>query len=452
MRSHIVPEKRNEKPKERIAKPAKKIDHEYFDSLTNLPNRANMIDKLEEAVRRTILEDTHFAIMLLDLDEFKNINNVMGYSTGDELLKMLADSLMNFVKGRGIISRFGDDEFLLLLENVSLIEDMKENIAELTAIFENQWIINGNEFHISVCGGVALCPQNGRNAEELIKCANSAINSAKVLGKGSIQFFGSSADDTIRYKLYIENGLRKAFKNNELELYYQPQIDLKSRKVRGHEALLRWNRPEYGFVPSEKFIPIAEETGLIIPIGEWVLKTACEQMRKWQEQGFENGMICVNVSAKQIKDTDFADKVKKILVQTNLAPKYLELEITESTLIDFSDKSVSSLEDLKKAGVSISLDDFGTGYSSLSYINRLPINIIKIDKTFIDDVHYNGKGQSIIYLIISLVHKMNIRVVAEGVETKVQLKYLKECGCDLVQGYLTGRPKPMEAILYKNQI
>jgi polar amino acid transport system substrate-binding protein len=446
-------------PKERIGKLKKYetqseveiINPEGFDLLTNLANRANMIGKLEEAVMQALLEGIQFAVLLLDLDDFKKINNIMGYSVGDELLRIVAENLSDLVKKNGVVSRFGDDEFLLMLEDMDSIEDMKAVIAEMTAMFEKKWSIDGNEFYISVSGGVALFPQNGRNAEELIKYANAATYYAKALGKSNIQFCGSSANDTIRYKLGTENGLRKALEKSEFELYYQAQIDLRSKNIRGYEALLRWNRPEYGFIPPSKFIPVAEETGLIVPIGDWVLRSACEQMKKWQEQGFSKGVICVNVSAKQIKEVDFVEKVKKILAQTGLAPKCLELEIIESTLIDFSDKTVSSLEELKKAGVSISLDDFGTGYSSLNYLKRLPINIIKIDKAFIDDLNYIGKGHMIIKLIISLVHKMNIRVVAEGVENREQLKYLMECGCDLVQGYLLSRPKPLEAIAHYNQ-
>ncbi|MCX7920478.1 MAG: EAL domain-containing protein [Clostridia bacterium] len=426
----------------------------YYDSLTSLPNRVLFTNRLNAAMAKADANGSKCAVMFLDMDNFKKINDTMGHTTGDELLKKVADTLGMCIKGRGTASRFGGDEFLLLLNEVESLSYIQDFVLRLLKIFENPWSIKNNEFYVTMSIGVAIYPDDGTNYEDLLKNVDTAMYTAKSLGKNNYQFYNPSMNEMALQKLNIEKGLRSALKNNEFTVYFQPQVDVKTSRLRGFETLIRWKSPEMGMVSPANFIPVAEDVGLVIPIGDWVLKMSCMQNKKWQDEGYEPVIICVNVSARQLKQPDFVEKVKNTLQETQLDPKYLEIEITESMLMESFDIAIKALDELRALGINIALDDFGTGYSSLNYLKQLPINTLKIDKAFVNDLNRNSVERNIIDLIISLVHKMNIEVVAEGVENREQLQYLVKCGCDIIQGHLLSRALPASDVTHmvKNNV
>lgn len=426
----------------------------YYDSLTGLPNR-----RYFEKILKNILafnENSYKAnkgiVLFLDLDNFKNINDTLGHDVGDKLLKIIANKLKEVLRKEDIISRFGGDEFLILQPNINTYEEAVESVNRIIDIFKDLWILGEHKLYITPSIGITVYPDDGEDVNIILRNADTAAYDAKFSGKNGYKFFEKSMFDQMLRKTEVEKALREAVKNNEFELYYQPQVEVSTGRIVSLEALARWKNPKLGFVSPVEFIPIAEETGLIVDIGEWVIRAACKQNKEWKNKGYCYDTIAVNVSSLQLRQRGFVELVKNILKEIGLKPEFLELEITESVLMESLEKSVEILNELRKIGVKTALDDFGTGYSSLNYLMKIPIDTLKIDKTFIDNVSTNYSQKSIIEGIIIIAHEMALDVVAEGVEVQEQLKILADKKCDKIQGYLFSKPyeaKDIEKILQK---
>ncbi|MGD7045830.1 EAL domain-containing protein [Jeotgalibacillus proteolyticus] len=424
----------------------KKVEYiAYHDSLTSLPNRRYFEEAVEEAMGESQSSENGLAILFIDLDRFKFINDTLGHHIGDLLLKHVARSLKEIVGNQHIVSRQGGDEFMILLRSTSKVE-AGQTAEKIVKELENPISINGNELFITSSIGITLYPQHGSNADTLIKRADTSMYSAKDQGKNRYQFFNASMDEQIILKTNLENGLRRAIELDELSVVYQPKMELSSKEIIGAEALLRWKHKKYGSISPSTFIPLAEETGLIVKLGDWILTEACLQLKKWHLAGMNHISVSVNVSTIQFLQKDFVEKVENVLIQADLEPRYLELEITESTMMDIK-LVVAKLEKLRSMGIKISVDDFGSGYSSLSHLKNLPIDILKIDKTFIDDIENNRSNAAIVSTILNLARNLSLTVIAEGVENKKQYEILKEKGCDQIQGYFLSKPLPAGEIV-----
>lgn len=414
----------------------------YYDALTGLPNRNkfrqhlnNVLDQHKEQMQ---------AVLFLDLDRFKIINDTKGHSVGDLILKKVASRLELAVQKNGMVSRQGGDEFIILLEDTD--KNKVTTIAQqIIDEFSTPLKLDHQEFYVTPSIGISIYPLDGTDVETLIKLADTAMYLAKDLGKNNFQFYSSHLNGLSSRKMELENGLRKAIEQEQLELFYQPQVDLVTGEMVGIEALIRWNHPENGFIPPSEFIPLAEETSLIVPLGKWILQKACEQNKIWQDSGLTFVPIAVNISVRQLQDEKFIDEVKEVLTQVGLKSQFLELEITESIMQNI-EKSTIILNQLKDLGVKISIDDFGTGYSSLSYLRHLPIDNIKIDKSFVDDIIAHSNQGSIVKTIIDMGHNLNFTVIAEGIETEEQVSFLRENACKIGQGYFYSRPIPADQI------
>lgn len=414
----------------------------HYDSLTGLPNRALLEKKLSESIADSTKNNLRGAILILDLDNFKSVNDTFGHSAGDELLKSVAKILNSFQNNTTIISRFGGDEFVIMIHDIKSDEEIIKFTQKILKSINRTWLIKEREFYITVSIGVVFYPDMNCSVQSILSNADCAMYTVKKSGKDNFSIYTDSMNTKLMERIDLENSLRHALEYNEFKIHYQPQVNQKTKEIIGMEALIRWNHATRGLILPGDFIPLAEETGLIIPIGEWVLKEACKQNRAWQDMGYGEFSISVNLSPKQLKQPNFVEKVRKILVETRLKPQWLCLEITESMAISNIDFSIKVLKDLKEIGISIALDDFGTGHSSLSYLKRLPINIIKIDKSFVDEIHENKYSAAITEAIIVMCHKMNINVIAEGVETINQHELLLQENCDIAQGYLFSEPLP----------
>ncbi|UHA61398.1 EAL domain-containing protein [Metabacillus litoralis] len=419
-------------------KKADEIIHQmaYYDSLTGLPNRNMFKDHLNEHLSQA--NDNMLAVLFLDLDRFKIINDTKGHSIGDLLLQKAAKRLVEAVGNQGMVSRQGGDEFIILLESTSY-EEIEEVAQGIIQAFSQPFDLNGDEFFVTPSVGISLYPVDGEDQETLIKNADTAMYLAKERGKNNYQYYNSTLQNVSTRKMELEVGLRKALAKEHFEVFYQPQYRLDTREVCGVEALLRWKHPKLGMISPADFIPLAEETGLIVPIGRWVLRKVCEQHKLWKGAGLGAVPVAVNVSVRQIQDLGFVDDVKQALRDFKLNPADLELEITESIMqnIEFSRIVLNKLKEL---GVKIAIDDFGKGYSSLSYLKYLPIDKIKIDKSFVDDILDSTLNGSIAKAIIEMSHTMNFSVIAEGIEEEVQLTFLLNNFCELGQGYLLSKP------------
>lgn len=414
-----------------------KIKHmAYHDTLTGLPNRYLFNEYLKSGITRCEHNNHKLAVMFIDLDRFKQINDTLGHNIGDLLLQQAAKRLKQSVRQVDIVARQGGDEFIILLEDIQR-EDVQRIAQNILNLFVESFVLDGYEAYTSPSIGISLYPADGKNEVDLIKNADSAMYQAKNQGKNTYSFYNFIQDNNNLNRLTLENNLRKAIQNNELSLKFQPKVELESGNIIGTEALARWDHPEYGLISPSEFIPIAEETGLIIPLGTQVLEKACRQNKKWHEKGFTNLVIAVNISVLQFQKEDLVKTVTNILEKTKLNPNYLLLEITESVLQDVEESRII-INRLKTLGVRVSLDDFGTGYSSLSVLKHLPIHYLKIDKSFIDDIHTNEKN--IVKAIIEMGHNLNFKLVAEGIENEEQLSYLKQNGCQYGQGYLFSKP------------
>jgi diguanylate cyclase (GGDEF)-like protein/PAS domain S-box-containing protein len=414
----------------------------YYDVLTSLPNRFMLRSHLESALRENNGET--IAVLFVDLDRFKMINDTKGHTIGDQVLKSVALTLEKAVSAEGLVARNGGDEFIIVLRNTDKLKTekvAKRILSELSLGIK----IDCHEFFLTTSIGISMTPEDGRDEETLIKHADTAMYSAKKRGKNNYQFYNCQLDRQSTRKLELENGLRKALEQNQLELHYQPQVEMASGNIVGVEALVRWRHPEQGFISPAEFIPLAEETGLIIPLGEWVLKTACKQNKVWQDNGLACIPVSVNISVRQLQEEKFVEMVKNILVKTGLKPCYLELEITESMMLDY-DRSPELLKQLKNIGVLIAIDDFGTGYSSISSLKHLPIDRIKIDKSFVDDIIHHPSFRSLVKTIIDMGFNLGFKVVAEGIESQKQVDFLLEHNCHIGQGYFYSRPRPSSCI------
>jgi diguanylate cyclase (GGDEF)-like protein/PAS domain S-box-containing protein len=418
----------------------------FHDVLTGLPNRRLFRDRLNQAIANGQRNATRFALMLLDLDHFKTINDTLGHDAGDALLQVVAERLSGRLRSVDTLARMGGDEFALLAVDISTPEDVARLAASLQTALSAPIKIHDRELYLSTSVGITLHPGDGNDVDSLIKNADIALYRAKDLGRDNYQFFTSDMNAEIIERLTMANSLRGAIERQEFILHYQPQVDLLSGQIRSVEALIRWQHPELGTVSPAQFIPLAEETGMIGAIGEWVLRTACAQARAWELAGMPL-RIAVNLSARQFRQGDLANKIENILREADLSGALLEVEMTEGILMEDTEETSATLDTFHRMGLQISIDDFGTGYSSLSYLKRLPIDILKIDQSFVRDIHIDPDDRSIVTAIIALAHSLHLQVVAEGVETPEQLDFLREQKCDTIQGYLFSRPVPGDQIL-----
>lgn len=425
----------------------KELAHQaQHDALTGLPNRLLFNEYLKNALARARRKNGKLAVMFLDLDRFKLINDTMGHNMGDLLLKSVAERLRQTLREGDTVARQGGDEFLILLSEIQDEIEAALVSERILGLFSKPIILEDNEIYISTSIGISLYPNDGSDMEALVKQADTAMYAAKEKGRNNCQFFTQGLNIKANQRLSTENSLRKALVREEFVLHYQPQVDLDTGLIVGLEALIRWDSVELGMVSPAAFIPIAEETGLIIPIGEWVLRTACTQNKHWQEQGFPPLRIAVNISARQFKEPNFVNLVKNILNETKLDPQWLELEVTESIAMEKGETSLEMLSSFKELGVRISIDDFGTGFSSLNYLSRMPIDTLKIDQTFIRDITTGDNGKEVVTAIIQLAKNLQLKVIAEGVETDNQFSFLKDKLCDEMQGFLFSKAvSPQEA-------
>jgi diguanylate cyclase (GGDEF)-like protein/PAS domain S-box-containing protein len=414
----------------------------YYDSLTGLPNRDLFKDRLQLVMSHSRRNNEMLSVMFIDLDRFKDINDTLGHDIGDLLLIEVASRLKETIPKDDTVSRMGGDEFTLIIGSIIDVKYII-NIAEnIMSVVSRPFNINGQELYITTSIGISIYPNDGEFSETLIKHADLAMYRAKEFGRNNYQFFTKTMNEKAVKRLQLEKDIRKAIERNEFLLHFQPQFELLTEKIVGCEALIRWNNPNSGQVSPGEFIPLAEETGLIIPIGEWVLREACQQLAKWNNSGYEDLRMAVNISAQQFEQQDFADVIIKVLKETGINPNFLELELTESTVIKSTARAIKVMNVLKEIGIKISIDDFGTGFSSFGYLQRFSADILKIDRSFIKNMHLNSNDAAIVSAIIDMAHILQLKVIAEGVESEDQMEYLKSINCDVVQGYFVSKPVP----------
>jgi len=417
---------------------------EFHDTLTGLPNRALLLDRLESATFRAQRNNSMSALMMVDIDNLKLINETLGHHNGDKIIQSVASRLSQSIRDTDTLSRSGGDEFNLIIENIKNLEDVGLLAAKFSDIIEHRLTIMDHEIHIKASIGISLYPQDGTDIGSLLSNADAALYRAKEQGGNVYEFYSPELGKQANRRLKLENNLRQAIENDELVVYYQPKIDLNSGFANGMEALVRWNHPSQGIIPPDEFIPIAEETGLIIPLGKQVIKKACAQFKKWQDDDIPVTNISINVSARQFKEEDLVTLFEETLEKNRLDATHIELELTESALLHNEDHAESTLKQLHKMGLKISIDDFGTGYASLSYLKRLPIDILKIDKSFTDGILHDPDDIAIVNAIYGLAKGLGLKLVAEGIETSEQLARVKSIGVDYGQGYYWSPPKPAE--------
>lgn len=415
----------------------------HYDDLTGLPNRTLFYERVERALFLAKQHNYKIAVLFLDLDHFKYVNDTWGHAVGDLLLKDAAKRIIHCVGKNDTVARLGGDEFTIVLDKIDSSETAATVGQRILESMRPPFYLHNHETFISSSIGISIYPTDGQDVETLLKQADIAMYRAKEGGKDSYQFFTAQMNVEAHQRLLLETKLRHALERNELRLYYQPQVHLASGQVIGAEVLVRWQHPEMGLLPPQQFIPLAEETGLIVMIGEWVLRAACEQHKIWRDNGYPHLRLAVNLSSRQFRENDLATKIINILDETEMDPNLLELEITESVLMIDADKAIETLNILKKTGIQLAIDDFGTGYSSLNYLKRFPIDKLKIDKSFIFDIPKNTDDMTITKAIVALSRSLHLKVIAEGVETKAQLAFLKSLRCDEVQGYLISHPIPV---------
>jgi diguanylate cyclase (GGDEF)-like protein/PAS domain S-box-containing protein len=412
-----------------------------FDTLTNLPNRALLSERLSRAIVRARRQSSRVAVLFLDLDRFKDINDSLGHTAGDRILRAAAMRLQDTVGEQQTVARLGGDEFTVVLENLDQPSDSDRIAREIITSFEAPLVLDDRqEVVISPSIGISLYPDHGQVPTELLKQADTAMYQAKAAGRRTFVRYDDSMEIANRRRAQIASALHKVLDRGELRLVFQPRLALGRQRITGVEALLRWTSEEYGEIPPNHFIPLAEESGLILVIGEWVLREACRTLRKWHDQGMTGLSMAVNVSVLQLLRGDFAEVVRRVLEDTGVPPTALELELTESVLMANAEQTEAKLDAIRAMGVSLAIDDFGTGYSSLSYLKRLPITTLKIDKSFISDLNQNADDTAITTTIITMAHSLGLNVVAEGVESETQMRFLSHYCCDEIQGHWLSRP------------
>jgi len=412
----------------------------HFDSLTGLPNRFLFNDRLKHALVRADREKYKVSLLLIDIDRFKNINDSAGHPVGDELLKQMAHRLVCTVRVDDTVSRLGGDEFAVVLEAINISELTASVADKIQFAMSKPFSVNGETIYLTVSVGVSIYPDDADDAVELLKNADAAMYRAKSQGKNQYQFYTRDLTISADSRFSLETQLRLALDNDEFQLYYQPQVDFSNGKISGAEALIRWQHPERGMVPPSDFIWLAEETGFILELGEWVLRTACQQIHTWVDDGLFKGRVSVNLSSMQFSQPNIVTTVKQILSETCCSPHSLEIEITESVLIGQPDEVARIVDAFKEEGIELAIDDFGTGYSSLAYLKRFQVDWLKIDGSFVRDVTTDANDVAIIRAIIDMGHALGLSIIAECVETEEQSEFLKSVGCDWAQGYLFGKP------------
>lgn len=414
----------------------------YYDPLTGLPNRLLALDRLGEAIERARRNRQMLAVMLVDLDRFKLVNDSLGLRTGDALLRAVAERLRATLRRSDTVARPGGDEFLLVLHGIAGAEAAARVAQKVLDALRPPFRVDGEELSITACIGIALWPHDGADPESLVENADTALARAKEQGRGQFCFYTTDMNAAAFERLMLESRLRRALEQAEFVVYYQPQVDLASGEVVGVEALLRWFHPEHGMVPPAEFVPLAEETGLIVPIGAWVLENACAQVRRWQEAVAPDLRLSVNLSARQFQDRELVARIAGTTARLGFPRRLLELEITESAVMRDVDGALARIRELRELGVGLALDDFGTGYSSLGYLQRFPIQTLKIDRAFIRDIAQDPRSAALVRAIVELARTLELRVVAEGVETREQALLLRDFGCHEIQGFLFSRPLP----------
>lgn len=454
--SHITSLKQELKSRNEAEKHYRILAH--YDSLTNLPNRTLFRTLLKGALTYAERYKASMAVMFIDLDHFKRINDTLGHVAGDQLLQDVTDRILRSVRNfdyimrtdendvKDVVSRLGGDEFILLLHNIAHVQDAGKVAVRILKDISAPFNMGGHEIFITASIGIALYPSDGVDGDELIKNADIAMYHAKTEGKNNYQYYSSSMNARALEYLTLENLLHKALERHEFMLYYQPKKSIAEGRINGLEALLRWKREDAVVVSPSDFVPLAEENGLILPIGEWALRAACGQNKSWQDAGYDPVVVSVNLSSRQFDQKNLVEVVTRALNDAGLDPRYLELEITESAIMRDPEEAIRTLRELKKLGISISVDDFGTGYSSLNYLRRLPLDSLKIDRSFVKNIETSPDDAAIVETIIALARNLRLKAVAEGVETEQQMSYLRENGCDEIQGFLLGQPLPEEEV------
>jgi diguanylate cyclase (GGDEF)-like protein/PAS domain S-box-containing protein len=421
----------------------------YYDALTALPNRTLLQDRLDKALAGARRQRHKVAVLFFDLDKFKDINDSLGHSAGDLLLQKVAERLRTWGREQDTVARLGGDEFLIMLTDVQDVPDVAVAAERLMDAMTAEFVIQGHVLNVSCSIGISIFPEHGADCETLFKNADAAMYSAKADGRNNFRFFTDDMNAQAVERLTLESSLRSALAKEELFLMYQPQMDIATGRITGLEALLRWRHPDLGLVPPDKFIRIAENSGLIVPIGEWVLRTACSQARKWQDEGLPALSVAVNVSAIQFRQEGFGEVIRKVLHETRLPPQYLELELTESLLLTNADLMLSVIQKLKATGVILAIDDFGTGYSNFTSLRRFGVSKLKIDRSFIQNVAANPDDAAITAAIISMAKSLHLKVIAEGVENEAQMSFLRAHHCDEIQGYYFSRPLVFDKVADK---
>lgn len=427
-----------------IKPPENSTSVDAYDKNTQLPNRSLFKEILTQELQNAKRKRSQLGVLLIDVDHFKVINNFLGYDQGDALLQMIAERLGKPLRGNDLLASLGSNQFGVFLPDLAQPEDASIVARKLMNALETPFHIDGHDVVITISCGIVIFPGDGEDSKSLLQHAEKSMYQVKEQGRNGYHFFKESIHNSALNRLTMESEMRKAIEREEFVLFYQPQVDTHTGRVVGMEALIRWIHPEKGMVPPFHFIPIAEETGLIAPIGEWVIYEACRQNKAWQNSGLDGLKVAVNLSARQFSDKELLDKVAKVLDETGLDPAWLEMEITESTIMNDIESTITVLERLSDMGLALAIDDFGTGYSSLSYLKRFPINKLKIDKSFIDDVIKSEDDATIVAAIIGLSHNLKLNVICEGVEDSDQHVWLRDHQCNEIQGYYFSKPLPAD--------
>ncbi|NNF97584.1 MAG: EAL domain-containing protein, partial [Halobacteria archaeon] len=429
----------------------KKLEHQaYHDALTNLPNRSLFIDRLDQAIKVAARTDTMVSVLFLDLDNFKEVNDSLGHAAGDQVLIHIATKLEDNLRDMDTIARLGGDEFTLIMSSFKDPQHINDVVLKLFNILQQPIFIDKHEINITSSIGISIYPDDGESSETLLRNADAAMYQAKDEGRNSFQFYTHDMTERAFERVLMETSLRRALEHQEFVIHYQPQFDARSQTVIGMEALMRWQHPELRMISPAKFIPVAEETGLIVQIDRWVMQTATKQLSDWYKAGLSPGKLALNMAAEQLEQEDLVEMIKTTLQTSDCKPEWLSFEITESQIMKNPEKAISVLREISALGIEIAVDDFGTGYSSLTYLKRLPVNKLKIDQAFIHDVPHDEEDVAIVRAVIALSSSLKLSVIAEGVEKQEQINFLMEEGCSLIQGFFYAAPMPstkMEELL-----